>query len=384
MADAPTAAPVEQVLENGGVLENSAPSAAPVPDTDIRDLLTSAFKDDDGKPAAQADGTNNDGRERDASGRFVPKTEGADTQAGAAAVDTQAGAAAPDAVSPPPTPAASPQIIAVPPTMSFAEAQQFTSLPAEMQQFVARTLENVEQRAARYTEYDQIEQLVAPRREALAMNGESVPAAMQRLLAYSDFAGRDPEGYLQWFAEQHGMDLAALAEGRPPVDPQYAQLQQTVQRLESHIQSMTDGAHNASLEANRQEVQAFAGEAGTDGKPLRPYYQQLALSGELGACVVAVRQQNPSMGNKQVLEEAYNRACWANPTIRQTLTAAETATAEAQRLAEQREHAGRAQNANVALNGAPRGTTATEKPSSGGGSVRDELRNAFAAADGGV
>jgi hypothetical protein len=120
------------------------------------------------------------------------------------------------------------------------------------------------------------------------------------------------------------------------------------------------------------EIVQFAAEAGTDNAPLRPHFA------ELGAGVIPYIQQvmaeNPALSRRDVLAEAYERACWGTPSVRAKLLA----TQEATRLAEQRATAARAVAAGGSVNGSAPHEGSAAPRDIGNGSVRDTLRAAIA------
>lgn len=358
---APSAAPAVNtgaIKAPPGTQHVSADAKPPVADKSVslREQLTKAFKGEAAPvdPNAVADTppapvTDAQGRIRNADGTFAP------TPAEVAA------AAAPAA------PAA--QSIQPPANMSPVEAQMFTTLPPEMQQFVARTMQVVEQSANRFQSYAQLEPILEQRRQAWAMNGMSEGQALNQLLALSDFATNKPAEFAQWFANSQGLDLAELSEGMPLVDPQVAALQQQIQQLQGTVNQYTTGQQQAQHSAVVNEIAQFAEEKSADGQPLRPYFS------ELGATVLpfiqAVKAENPNLAHRDVLTQAYDRACWGNPAIRAKMSAAD----EAKRLSDQRVNAGRAAAAGSSVTGAPvDAVTASNTPER---SLRDELRANF-------
>jgi hypothetical protein len=357
--NAPASAPAGQVPAQGAdaVPANTAPAKVEADKpSSLRDQLTSAFRGKTGEPQAQEGAqTAQDGRARNPDGTFAPTPAEAATAASLAA---------------------SGQPIQAPANLSPQEAQQFAALPVEMQQYVARTMAGIEETSARYAGYDQIEQVIASRRQAWAMNGMSEGQAVNQLFAISDFASNSPKDFVRWFAGSQGIDLEALVyEGGGEdefVDPVVAQLQQQVQQLSGQLtgftQSQQQQAHNATV----NEISAFATEAGTDGKPLRPHFE------ELGAAVLpfiqAVKAEKPGLSNREVLGEAYDRACWGTPSVRAKMVAAQ----EAQRLEAARATAARARNAGSSVTGEAPQPGSTVVRDAGNGSIRDTLKQQFA------
>lgn len=375
-ADVTGSADLTSDLSDSNVPNNGAPVAPPgtriagtepaaVPDKpgvtppepnqrSIRETLTAAFADKAGAPAAQEGAQVRD----PATGKFVAQQ---------APVAAQQGAAPPEGA-----PQAPAQAIQPPASMSPAQAQQFAALPAEMQQYVARTMETVESNAVRYREYDALEQLIGPRRQPWAMSGMQPVQAVNQLFALSDFAGQSPPEFIQWFAGQHGIDLEALSQSIPEIDPQTQAMYNRMLQLETQLGTMTQVQQQAAHENVVNEITAFGAEVGGDGKLLRPYFDELGR--EVLPFIQAIKAENPNMPNRDVLNAAYDRACWGSPSVRGKMQAA----ADAERLAGQRETAARAQNAGSSVTGAPL-SGASVPNNAGDGSIRGILAAQLAA-----
>lgn len=350
---APVAPPGTRIAgtEPAAVPAVAAPAdVPPVNQRSIRETLTAAFADKAGAPAAQEGAQVRD----PVTGQFAP---------------AQAAAPAEGAL---PAAAAATQAFQPPASMSPQEAQQFASLPAEMQQYVARTMERVETNAVRYREYDALEQIIGPRRNPWAMSGMQPVQAVNQLFALSDFAGQNPPEFIQWFAGQHGIDLEALAQGVPDIDPHLQALQNQVGQLTTQLQGMTQGQQQAAHDQVVNEITAFGAEVGGDGKLLRPYFDELGR--DVLPFIQAIKAENPNMPNRDVLNAAYDRACWGNPVVRAKMQSA----ADTERLAGQRETAMRAQAAGSSVVGAPLSGTSVPN-NAGDGSVRGILAAQFAA-----
>jgi hypothetical protein len=343
--------PVSVPAEKPAPAPKAAPSDEPAPKPlTLREQLSSAIKGETNTPApALQDG----GIVRNPDGTFAPK-EAADT---------------PEAA--PPVAAAVP----VPPGLSAAEAEHFTKLPAELQQSVARTMDYVNQQAQRYQSLGQVEGIIGPRRQAWAMAGMTDAQVVNQLFALSDFAEKDPAGFVSYFAQQRGIDLEEIVFGAEPVDPNVQALQQQVQNLQQQLGGMTTQQQQAAHNSTVNEVIEFAKATDANGKPLRPYFEE--LGSEVMPFITAVMQQNPQMSRTQVLQEAYDRASWGNPSVRAKMQAAADAARDAARIKEQQDTAKRARTAGSSV---PAGVPASENPAavSGNRSLRDDLRAAIA------
>lgn len=342
-------------INNQNPAAKTAPDAAAPDDKakplSLRDQISSALKGEGDTPPAAS----KDGQVRDpVTGQFVPKP----------------------AEQPVDPTAPAPQFVAAP--QGF-DPQVFQTLPAETQNYIARTMDDLGQRQQRFASLEQVEQLIAPRREAWALNGMTESQALNQLLALSDYAGRDPAGFIQYLAQNTGVDLEQLVLGQEPVDPKYATLEQKIQRMEyekaQEQQQRAQAAHNDTVNG----VVAFASEKGQDGQLLRPYFDELGT--EVLPFINAVKAQNPQMSHSQVLQEAYDRACWGSPTVRAKMQAAANAASEAERLRTEAERVGKARNASVGVRPSTP-ATAQSASNNGGGNLRDTIRAAMASANG--
>lgn len=324
---------------------------APAKPLSLRDQISSALKGEETPPAAQIDG----GPVRNPDGTFAPKP-----------------AADPNAASAPAVP-----VVQLPQGLGL-DAATFAALPAETQQTVARTMETLNQQAAQFAAYGQIEQVIAPRRQAWALNGMSEGQVINQLFALSDFAEKDPNGFVRYFAEQRGLDLEDLAFGPAPVDPTIAAAQQRIQALEAQVSGFATQQQQTAHTNIVNEVVAFAEEKATDGSLLRPHFAE--LGNDVLPFIQAAMQQNPNRPRTDILADAYDRACWANPSVRTKMQTALDATREAERIRASKDAATRARKAGVSIaGGTPSDTGPANAASAGSGSLRDSIKAAVAA-----
>lgn len=180
----------------------------------LREALEAAWTDDVGggeastdtgaaaaatEPVADAAG-DAAARARDAAGRFA-STGGAE-----GASDDSGGAVA--AADGPPE-GYSPDLWA----QLTPEARAATSAWAGKQR------ETVAERDARLAGYEPIERVVGKRRDALKAQYGSEAAAFEQLFNLSDYASRDPAGFVQWFAQQRGINLAGMVPSQAQTQP---------------------------------------------------------------------------------------------------------------------------------------------------------------------
>ncbi len=352
-----------------------APAEKPAQELTLRDQLSNAFKGKQGEPTAQAEAQSAQAPKpaetlaltKDSDGKYrMPDGTFASTEQVQAF--ESAGKAAPEA---------SQQQSPVIAGLTAQEAQQFQSLPAELRQYVERTMEGLNTRAARYAEYDQLEQLIGPRREAFASQGSTPLVALNQLFALSDFAGNKPGEFVLWFADQHKLDLDALQDARDAANagatPEMQELRGQVQQLSGQLQQFQSTGQQAAHQANLDAVQNFAAAKDASGVLARPYLTDV-MDG-WATQITAVRAANPNMPNSEVLQKAYDNACWADPAVRGKM---QQAASEASRTSEAARTAA-AKSAGSSISGGPVGEAST-LPNNSNRSLREELESQFAAA----
>jgi hypothetical protein len=191
----------------------------------------------------------------------------------------------------------------------------------------------------------------APYAEILAKEGATPQAAMRALLETSytlRYGSKEHKTALfQAMANQYGIDLNAQ------VDPEKANLQRELdtRRLdEARRGSMQQSTISQEVAS---ELQAFIDAPGHEHyATVRPI-----MAGMLGS------------GSATTLQEAYDRACWADPTIRASMQLAENT----RRVTDQAKN----RNALASVNGAP-GAVATGAPAVDPGNLRSFIEAQFA------
>lgn len=186
----------------------------------------------------------------------------------------------------------------------------------------------LEKRAYKVKEYEPIEQALEPYRAKLKAVYGSEANALQQLLNLSDFAERDPQGFMQHFAQHRGLAPLQLSErATQQFDPQTA-VRQAMQEAEAE-----------------KAFQTFAAQRGED-----PYFNEQQYSPD-GTPVYPFRQLMAgllSAGVAQDFDQAYQMAQWARPDIREKQIADQLAQARSKWEAETKQRAEEAQRANSA------------------------------------
>lgn len=300
---------------NGAALADAASTAAPIATGDtMRADMEAIFA--------------RDNPQRDAAGRFA----GTETQAEAAPSEAAPATEITDQPEAPAPETATPSIEA-PSSWSADVKAKWATLPPDVQAYIAQregeAHKAITSTGERLKGFEALDAVIGPRRDALKASWGNEAAAVEQLFQLSDFATRDPAGFVHWFAQQNRVDLSRLpAPATAPADPQVAALQTEVQTLKSSITQQ----HVEKMDA---DIRSFAEAKGADGNPLRPHFNDVRV--EMGRLI--------SAGLATSLDDAYEQATHINKDVRSKIEAekaAATAKAEAERHAKQREAAAKA------------------------------------------
>jgi hypothetical protein len=112
----------------------------------------------------------------------------------------------------------------------------------------------------------------------------------------------EKRAYFEQLAKNYGIELAqaAAASSTAPVDPVVQQMQQKLQTLEQSLTARQQAEYQAAQERTAKEVEAFA----SDTKA-HPFFDEVADD------ILPFIQQGLS------LQDAYDKAVWANPVVRE-------------------------------------------------------------------
>lgn len=205
--------------------------------------------------------------------------------------------------------------------------------------------------------------------EALIRASGHTPQSLTRAWMNTEYQLKTatPEGKAALFvkyAKDYGIDMAMIQEAatkvaagqsaEPVVDPRFAALEKTLQQVTTHIESTKTEAAQREYKTIESETQAFG------QKPENKHYQAVRLD------MAALMES----GRAETLQDAYDKAIWANPETRK-LMLAEQQTAESVKAAEKAALARKAAVTNVATRGSP---PATRPATPGGGTMEDTIR----------
>lgn len=307
-------------------------------------------------------------RARAPDGKFVAKDATTEPIKDAAPVK----AAAPT-IPPPvddPTKASTQQPNAAAPPVSWAAdvKQLWPTLPPAIQAAVLKREAEVSSGFKQKSdEVRQYQSVLAPVAEAAQARGITVDQGVQSLMAAQQFLDRDPRAAISWLAENYGVDLADLASNPPAPqqqarpDPVVAQLYQTVSSLQERIAAQ-------DFQANLGTVESFAGK--------HPHWAD--VEDQIPALMKEIRASNSNLQGQSLLEAAYDRAVWLNPTVRAKLISEQQAEAARTAAQQVQQKAAQANRAAVSVRGSTAESRAPARPQANGSeTVYDDVRRSI-------
>lgn len=313
---------------------------------DLRSTITAAFETKEEEIEAPAEGLSDSGdtekpeeqtekpaRERDERGKFKAKEKEAPET-----VEQKVSDQTPEAAR-----------IAPPKEWSGHAKVRWEGLPRAVQEALIKDYEQISEQRTRTSS---LEQILEPRRNLLAANYGSLEQGVNYLFQVSDFAEKDPNGFIQWFAQQRGIPLSNLAPGtdQPEGNPLQAALNE-IQTLKRELQGLQTNIQSQNTHSLQSQIDAFASD------PAHPYFNdvRIQMSGLMQS------------GAAKTLDDAYQMACWASPQIRAELQKQEFEKQEKER----KQKAEQAKRAAGSIGGSPEGgITPGDEPAS---TLREEL-----------
>lgn len=335
--------------------------------TDVTDLSGTETGEVASEVTETPDEPSAEQRARDEAGRFAKEEKKRETLKLKAAPVNEAAKAAGAAVTATvatPADAAAPTKVDVPAPLDWKGEEKllWKNVPNALKQ---RYVDDLKAARAGAEVHQPVMAAIEPFRELFEREGGGhVAGGIKRLGELSDFAVRHPEDFVRTFVQQRGLDPAKIfGQGQPAQQGQAPQqqispeFQSLRQRLDAFEARQSQQAHSATL----AQIEAFASD------PEHVYFNDVSDD------MLAFIKDNPAIG----LKGAYERAVWANPTVRAQLLAQQKAPDNQASV----DAARRALSAN--LNGSP-----VPGASSQAGDPNEDLRTTlernFRAASGGA
>lgn len=262
----------------------------------------------------------------------------------------------------------------------------FLEAPEHVQKQILEREEDMEKGRREWStkaeEYNQIKPVIDGQRDRWALLGMTPGVAIQRLLQAEQALQNDPAkgieflltnyhkgnelGVINAIISKHGYSLTRATnqgeqpqEGQPPaqVDPTVRRLQEDVQKLTQELSARKEQEVNASRADMAAQVEAVRKD------PKNLYFEN--VKDVVAALTVKAVNSGDRRPTKDIVQEAYDSAVWANATTRQLLLAQQTKDRDAEAARQAAAKVAAAQQASGSITGSPGPGTASARPANG-------------------
>ena len=216
-------------------------------------------------------------------------------------------------------------------------------------------------------EYNEWSRVTAPYKDRFARQGMTMPQVFNQLMALVQQADQDFPGFVREQARMRNFDLTQLVvEPGIQVDPKVSQLENQLRQIQSQLYGQQQAQVQSQQQVVQSQIEQFQNATDESGNPKHPYFENVKKA------MGALMQIDPNM----TLDQAYDRAVYADPEIRALVLTDQRAKDEEKRRAESI----RLQNAAKSSAGRPSGVPAGALPP--GSNIRAHLLRAMEMAEG--
>lgn len=277
-----------------------------------------------------------------------------------------------------------------PPVRFSKKAKEvFAQLPKELKEEVANTIKAFEQDYTKKTNIIGAEQKkIAPITQTLESNSDIFEEAgidpisgVQKLIQAQRLIQENPKMAYLKMLEADGLTVADLAEAveSGEYNSSNFEIQSLTKKVDQLMQIVIYQQEQQKHESMQKEYTSavkeyenFKSEKDANGNLRFPFVEQIQDDFIRG--ITAIRQSNPEMSKRGILEQAYEQACWSNPQTRKELILQYLSDAESARAAKVKEEQENARR----LNKFPRGGSGTPgHASSESNDVLSDVRRAY-------
>jgi len=223
-----------------------------------------------------------------------------------------------------------------PPRSWSAEMQaKFAALPPEVRTYVAErdkeVFRQVSQMGAQLKATEPVRNVLEQHRDYLQRIGRTPEDAVTQLFKASRSLDQNPAATLKWLADAYRVDLRRLAlnQQQTPQAPVSTdpRLEARLRRMEAEAAQRTQADQTAREQNVASSIEKYASDKS------HPYFND--LEDEIIRQLPGIRQSDPYLSPEQMLDQAYEKAKWAHPTVRQRILMDQQKADEAKRKAEQ-------------------------------------------------
>lgn len=231
-----------------------------------------------------------------------------------------------------------------PQAWSAAMKEMWAQVPPEARDYIAKRETEVTKTLTRMgqelAQYRPLNELFDRHRDTFSRHGTDPQTGISRLLEAQNALDNDPYSAIAAIAESYGVDLTAFSGqqqeqdgNQAPLDPIIQGLRQELGQIKQQL-SERERSEREIQESQTRELQRQTDEEVGKWANGKDHFEEPSVKKLMAA---AIRD-----GEANTLDEAYDMACNAIPSIRQKLRETERKAEDAKRLAETKKHASEA------------------------------------------
>lgn len=223
--------------------------------------------------------------------------------------------------------------IDAPVSWTAEQKAKWATLPPDTQAYIAQrdkeSHEAISRAGQQIKAFEPIGKVIEQFSHVFQKNGLQPHDGIARMMAVNEMLEANPETAIREIAKAYGVNLQGTTDGQnaSPESQRIAELEARLARQESHLTAQMRQKQEAETAALAREIADFA-----KGKP---HFES----------VRKVMAGLMSSGAVETMQDAYDRAIYADPTIRQSLQVEAQKAAEDKRKAEEAERISKAKKA---------------------------------------
>lgn len=222
--------------------------------------------------------------------------------------------------------------IDAPISWSAERKAEFASLPPAMKEYISQrdkeSHEAISRAGQQIKAFEPVGKVIEQFAHVFQKNGLQPHDGIARMLAVNEMLEQNPRAAIAEIARAYGVNLQGETEQNAnPESPRVAELEAQIAKIQSHLTAQQRQQIDADNKALAREIADFAKD--------KPHFE----------AVRKVMAGLMSSGAAETMQDAYDRAVYADPTIRQSLQADELKKAEETRKAAEAERVAKAKKA---------------------------------------
>jgi hypothetical protein len=218
--------------------------------------------------------------------------------------------------------------IDAPVSWSAEQKAKWAALPPDTREYIAQrdkeSHEAISRAGQQIKAFEPIRNVIEQYGATFQKNGLQPHEGIARMMAVNEMLERDAPTAIREIAKAYGVNLSGTSEqDATPGDQRIAELEAKIAKMDSHLTAQQRQQLAAENNALAREIADFA----NDPKNPRPHFESVRK-------VMAGLMQS---GAAETMQEAYDRAVYADPTIRQSILADQQKATEEKRKADEAE-----------------------------------------------